>query len=50
MTNLDVLEYHAKIDVQRSRRLEDELELLQVPLIMPRAAARHPVRGGGSSE
>lgn len=35
MTNLDILDDSAKVEVQTTRNLADELELMQLPLVVP---------------
>ena len=50
LTNLDILDDRAKVDVQQIRTLADELELMEVPLVVPKVAEQKRVPEDGASQ
>ena len=50
LTNLDILEDRSKVDVQQSKKLADELALMQVPLVVPRVAKRDQLTQDGDGQ
>ncbi|TWU13780.1 Multidrug resistance protein MdtA precursor [Symmachiella macrocystis] len=50
LTNLDILDDRAKVDVQQIRTLADELELMEVPLVVPKVAEQERVPQDGASQ
>ncbi len=50
LTNLDILEDQAKVTVQEKRTLADELDLMQVPLVVPGVAEHKTSTPDGESQ